>query len=116
VQAGVQHVPSTHVAGLVQVPQETWFPQLLMTVPQLEVPHVTFVAAGVQPHIPVTPAPPQVCPVPEQVVGHCTALPQLFVVVPQCPPEQVVAELSSVQVAQSLPSALHVLPEQAVVV
>jgi hypothetical protein len=43
-------------------------------------------------------------------------LPQLSTVGPQWPPEQVVAEELSVQVEQSVPSVVHWLSVQAVVV
>jgi hypothetical protein len=68
----------------------------------------------VQPQTPATPPPPQVWPVPEQVVEHCTVWLQLLVVDPQWPPAQVVVAGSSVQVKQSLPSAEHWLPVQVV--
>jgi hypothetical protein len=98
----------------VQVPQLTCFPQLSIAVPQLEVPHVSVLLAEVQPHRPAVPPPPQVWPVPEQVVEHCTVCPQLLTVGPQCPPAQVVAKESSAHVAQSLPSARHWAPVQLV--
>jgi hypothetical protein len=101
------------VLGETHPPQSTDFPQLLVIEPQL-LPQVWLVLAGVQPHMPDTPPPPHVWPVPEQVVGHWTVLPQLLTVGPQWPPAQVVAEDSSVQVKQSLPSAVHWLPVQVV--
>ena len=89
-------------------------PQLSVMVPQFAVPQVWAVVAEVQPHRPDVAPPPQVCPVPEQVAGHCTVWPQLLTVGPQWPPAQVVDEDSSVQVAQSLLSALHCLGSQGV--
>jgi len=105
--------PPPQVFGEMQPPQSTGFPQLLLIVPQL-LPQVWLVLVGVQPHMPDTPPPPHVWPVPEQVVGHCTVLPQLLTVGPQWPPEQVAAEDASVQTAQSVPSAVHWLPVQVV--
>ena len=66
--------------------------------------------------MPDVPPPPQVWPVPEQVCGHWIVLPQLSTVGPQWPAEQVVAEGLSVQVEQSVPSAVHWLSAQVVVV
>jgi hypothetical protein len=54
--------------------------------------------------------------VPEQVVEHCAVWPQLLLIGPQWPPAQVVAAGSSVQVEQSVPSAVHWLSAQLVVV
>ena len=101
--------------GEVQPPQSTDSPQLLVSGPQL-VPHVWLLATAVQPHMPDTPPPPQVWPAPEHVVEHCTGWLQLLLVGPQWPPAQVVAVGSSVQVAQSLPSAVHRLLLQGVFV
>ena len=105
--------PPPQVFEPVQPPQSTDCPQLLVSVPQW-VPHDWLVATGVQPQMPATVPPPQVWPVPEHVVEHCTVWLQLLLVGPQCPPVQVVAAGSSVQVRQSLPSAEHWLPVQVV--
>ena len=90
----------------------TDFPHLSVSVPQWPV-HSD---ESVHPHRLGVPPPPQVWAVPEHVVEHCTVLPQLLVVGPQWPPAQVVAEGSSVQVAQSLRSAVHWLLSQVVFV
>jgi hypothetical protein len=55
----------------------------------------------VHPQTPVTPPPPQLWPVPAQVVKHCTMRPQLFAVGPHLPPPHVVVMGSSVHVLQS---------------
>jgi hypothetical protein len=47
------------------------------------------------------PPPPQLCPVPVQLAGHCTVRLQLFMMGPHLPPAQVVDIGSSTQ-------ALHI--------
>jgi hypothetical protein len=107
--------PPPQVSGDAHVPQSTDRPQLLVRGPQW-LAQVWLVLTAVQPHMPDTPPPPHVWPVPEHEVGHCTVWPQLLTVGPQWPPAQVVAVGSSVQLAQSLPSARQALPVQLVVV
>jgi hypothetical protein len=83
-----------------QVAHATACPQLFVTLPHLPFWHVTVDGCGMHPQTPLTPPPPQVCPVPEHVVEHCTVWPQLFTVGPHLPEAHVVAMGSSVHVLQ----------------
>jgi hypothetical protein len=85
--------------------------------PQVPV-HVPPQVSPAPPHLPVQFGTQQVplTHVPVAQVPQLTVLPQLSTVGPQWPPEQVVAEELSVQVEQSVPSVVHWLSVQAVVV
>jgi hypothetical protein len=71
-----------------------------MTEPHLAPAQVVPTGCGVHPQTPLTPPPPQLCPMPAHVVEHCTTCAQLFVVGPHLPLEHVVAIASSVHVLQ----------------
>ena len=71
-----------------------------MTKPHLAPAQVVATDCGVHPQTPVTPPPPQVCPMPAQEVEHCTVCAQLFVVGPHLPFAHVVAIASSVHALQ----------------
>jgi len=57
-------------------------PQLLVAVPQLWLPQVVFRDSGVQPQTPGVPPPPQLTPVPLQVLHFVPAVPQWAALVP----------------------------------
>jgi hypothetical protein len=89
--------PPPHVAGEAQlVGHVTCCPQLLKTDPQ-RAPFSQLCAAvsGRQPHTPPMPPPPQLSPVPGQVLAHWAVRPQLFRVGPHFAPAHVVDKGSS---------------------